>query len=199
MAWQTSETGALRRALLVPSSVIQAITVNAERPTYYRCRNLSFICPSACFCVASKMKFIRKFSDHKLVIAIAVLSICIGYRGRCEAAFSEYEDIVFELYTRDQVDSHQRLNTSWGDNIFQTNWRSSRPTRMFVHGFKSKRKTLDKYKNAFLASGDYNVIVVNWLKGSSTYNYYVAKNRVKKVSAFRRIIDRIWFSQRCAS
>lgn len=120
-----------------------------------------------------------KFSILRLAVAIAVISLCVNEGG--VTAFDEYEDIVFELYTRQDPGAYQRLNTSYGDAILQTNWKRDRPTRMFVHGFKSKRKTIDRYKNGFLATGDYNFIAVNWMKGSSTFNYYVAKNRVKKV------------------
>lgn len=103
-------------------------------------------------------------------------------------AFNEYEDIQFELYTREYPDSWQVLNTSRGDELLQSSWRAERPTRCFVHGFKSKRKVLNRYAKAFLHSGDYNFIAVNWMEGSSTSNYYVARNRVKKV----RIIEIIY-------
>lgn len=185
---------AIKENIVVLSSVIQAITVYGD--TSRTPSSLSMFS-------ASRMNLLRNFSGQHLVFAIAVLSIFVGYRCCCEAAFSEYEDIEFELHTRELPESYQRLNTSWGDHILGTQWKAGRPTRMFVHGFKSKRKTIDRYKNAFLASGDYNFIAVNWMKGSSTFNYYVAKNRVKKVSHMNIylllyafcVINQLWIAQ----
>lgn len=97
-------------------------------------------------------------------------------------AFNEYEDIDFELHTRKYDITWQLLNASHGELINSTEWNPNRPTRIFVHGFKSKRKVINRYAAAFLTAGDYNFIAVNWMKGSSTLNYYVAKNRVKKVN-----------------
>lgn len=96
-------------------------------------------------------------------------------------AFNEYEDVHFELYTREFPDSWQILNSSRGDDLLQTSWKAERPTRFFVHGYRSKRKMIERYSKAFLQAGDYNFIAVNWMEGSSTKNYYVARNRVKKV------------------
>lgn len=96
-------------------------------------------------------------------------------------AFNELEDVHFELYTREFPDSWQILNASRGDDLLQTSWKAERPTRFFVHGYRSKRKMIERYSKAFLQAGDYNFIAVNWMEGSTTRNYYAARNRVKKV------------------
>lgn len=128
-----------------------------------------------------RMQLKRCFCHMNIALCMVALFIISSSAFGITNDFSEYEDVIFELSTREQPDSHARLNTSWGDQIYETNWKRDRPTRIFVHGFKSKRKILDRYRDGFLAAGDYNYITVNWMKGSSTFNYYVAKNRVKKV------------------
>lgn len=124
------------------------------------------------------MKWPPNLTKIWLVLCFSVIFMAIAE----VTAFDEYEDIDFELYTREHAQSWHLMNASHGELIRNTDWSAARPTRIFVHGFKSKRKVILRYAEAFLKAGDYNFIAVNWMKGSSTFNYYVAKNRVKKVS-----------------
>ncbi|KAJ8666851.1 hypothetical protein QAD02_008513 [Eretmocerus hayati] len=52
----------------------------------------------------------------------------------------------------------------------------SRPTVVLVHGFMSsgQEKWIKDLKDAFLQLGNINVIVVDWQRGSNTWNYYSA-------------------------
>lgn len=66
--------------------------------------------------------------------------------------------------------------------ISSTTFNPNRKTRIFVHGYKSKEKVINRYKEAYLLLGDYNFIAVDWISGASTYNYFSAKGRVGPVS-----------------
>lgn len=96
-------------------------------------------------------------------------------------AFEANENVQFELYTRENRKIYQALDTHGDPVIEGTRFQSWRPTRIFVHGYRSKRKVIDRYAEAFLNTGDYNFIALNWIDGASTVNYYTAKNRVKDV------------------
>lgn len=97
------------------------------------------------------------------------------------SGFDVDKDVYFELYTREEPRNYHLLKPSDGDLISQTTFKSTRPTRIFVHGYRSKRKVIERYAEGFLRVGDFNFIAVNWQAGSSTVNYYSAKSRVKHV------------------
>lgn len=99
-------------------------------------------------------------------------------------AFDANEDVQFELYTRESRKVYEVLDTHGEPAIAGSRFQATRPTRIFVHGYRSKRKVIDRYSEAFLNAGDYNFIAVNWIEGASTVNYYTAKNRVKDVRFF---------------
>lgn len=99
-------------------------------------------------------------------------------------AFDANEDVQFELYTRESRKVYEVLDTHGEPAIAGSRFQATRPTRIFVHGYRSKRKVIDRYSEAFLNAGDYNFIAVNWIEGASTVNYYTAKNRVRDVCFF---------------
>lgn len=102
--------------------------------------------------------------------------------------FDVKDDVYYELYSNDQPLTHfHNLLTTNNDNnrsmpLAESPFDPKRPTRIFVHGYRSKRKNFIKYAEAYRSKGNYNFIVVNWLAGAKTYNYYKARNRVKAVS-----------------
>lgn len=108
------------------------------------------------------------------------------------AAFSASHDITFELHQRNNQtatysdDKFEVLvDTSAANNNTAKNviaFDAKKNTRIVIHGFRSSRRSFLRYVRAFLKLGDCNVIVVNWLPGSVTYNYYTARNRAKQVN-----------------
>lgn len=106
-----------------------------------------------------------------------IVSICVlnSY------AFEIEKDLVFRIYTRGDP-MYFVLTTNGTPPHSETPFNPNRPTRIFVHGYKSKEKVINRYRDAYLRSGDYNFIAVDWIKGASTYNYYSAKSRVGPVS-----------------
>lgn len=103
-------------------------------------------------------------------------------------SFDASEDVYYELYTNDQPLTHfHNLLTMNHDNnrsqpIAESPFDRNRPTRIYVHGYRSKRKNFLKYAEAYRLKGNFNFIAVNWLDGASTINYYKARNRVEAVS-----------------
>lgn len=97
-------------------------------------------------------------------------------------AFDINKDLVFRLYTREDRIMYYALNADRGPAVNDTTFNPNRPTRVFVHGFRSKAKVINRYAEAYLNIGDYNFIAVDWIEGASTYNYYSAKGRVRPVS-----------------
>lgn len=114
---------------------------------------------------------------------ICILIVCIGL---CQCTFIAKRDVEFELHTRDHNnDDFERLmadNYGRTDNFIPTYFDGTKPTRIYVHGYMSSRRAFMRYGNAFLKSGNYNFIAVNWLQGSKTYNYIKARRRVDRVS-----------------
>lgn len=122
----------------------------------------------------SVMSFYTRYIFH-IIISITLVNYAAGFEAE--------KDVFFELYTREEPRNYFLLKPSDGDSISQTTFKTTRPTRIFVHGYRSKRKVIERYAEGFLSIGDFNFIAVNWQEGSSTVNYYSAKRRVKQVSA----------------
>lgn len=119
------------------------------------------------------------FSRHTSFCVILLIAInAIPFR--CDA-FDAETDIIFQLHTRDEP-QYTVLSPNNDPPISATPFNANRPTRIFVHGFRSKQKVLNRYSYAYLKVGDYNFIGVDWTKGANVYNYYGAKGRVKHVS-----------------
>ncbi|XP_055295778.1 lipase member H-A-like [Sitodiplosis mosellana] len=107
-----------------------------------------------------------------------VVSICVLNSN----AFDINKDLVFRLYTREDPVMYYALKPNGSPAVSETPFNSSRPTRIFVHGYKSKEKVIKRYTENYLDIGDYNFIAVDWIEGASTYNYYLAKSRVGSIS-----------------
>lgn len=95
------------------------------------------------------------------------------------SAFDIEKDLVFRLYTLEDPNAYQVLKA---DLKPPTTFNPNRPSRIFIHGFKSKEKVIIRYKDAFLNVGNYNFIAVDWINGADTLNYLKAKARVEPVS-----------------
>ncbi|KAG4072741.1 hypothetical protein HA402_001853 [Bradysia odoriphaga] len=102
--------------------------------------------------------------------------------------FNASEDIYYELYTNDQPLTHfHNLLSINNDNSRSlptavSPFNHTRPTRFYVHGFRSKRKNFLTYAETYRSKGDFNFIAVNWLAGSQTLNYYKARHRVQTIA-----------------
>lgn len=117
-----------------------------------------------------------------VIISICVLNSC---------AFDIEKDLVFRLYTREDPVMYYALQPNGSPTIAETPFNSSRPTRIFVHGYKSKEKVIRRYTEAYLDLSDFNFIAVDWIEGASTYNYFSAKGRVGAVRWMQIIVNSI--------
>lgn len=93
----------------------------------------------------------------RINIGILVLLSLGVFQGH---GFDAEEHLIFRLYTRSNPIDHQELKTSDSPPISATAFDSRRPTRIFIHGYKSKEKVIIRYKDAFLKLGDFNFIGV---------------------------------------
>lgn len=100
----------------------------------------------------------------------------------CNYAFDVEKDLIFRLYTPANPVDYQKLKTTGLPPISTTSFDARLATRIFIHGFKSKEKTIGRYKDAFLNIGNYNFIGVDWISGASTYNYLSSKGHVPSVN-----------------
>lgn len=96
--------------------------------------------------------------------------------------FSVEKDVIFRLYTPEQPDVHEEIKPDNLSDISQTSFNPHRPTRIFIHGFRSKENMIFRYRDAYLKLGNFNFIAVDWTKGAETFNYFMVLNRVKPVS-----------------
>lgn len=112
---------------------------------------------------------------------IIVVLISVGVLN--SNAFDIDKDLVFRLYTREEPVMYYALTANGSPSISETTFNPNRPTRIFIHGYKSKEKVINRYREAYLNLGDFNFIAVDWIKGASTFNYYSAKGRVRSVSS----------------
>lgn len=104
--------------------------------------------------------------------------------GFCESiGFDADEDVIFKLYKRDNPTNYTVLTINQERSISnETLFDPGLPTKIHIHGYLAKEEIIDRYRQAYLSVGDYNFIVVDWLEGAFTLNYFMAKRRVKDVS-----------------
>lgn len=102
--------------------------------------------------------------------------------GVCRA-FDADEDVIFKLYKRENLTNFTVIRIGEQRSISNdTQFDPQLPTKIHVHGFLAKEEIIDRYRQVYLSVGDFNFIVVDWLEGAFTLNYYMAKRRVKDVS-----------------
>lgn len=125
-----------------------------------------------------------------ITVLVVVTFVVIGV----VAKFDVNRDVRFELHTREHsLESFEELRIDGvggrtaqqqmgEENEQSTIFNATRPTRVFIHGYWSSRRSFLRYAKAFLNGDDCNFIAVNWLNGSKTYNYWKARGRVERVS-----------------
>ncbi|XP_030387854.1 phospholipase A1 VesT1.02 [Scaptodrosophila lebanonensis] len=89
-------------------------------------------------------------------------------RGGCASccAIREREDIQFLLYTRKNRQSAQPLELNDSTRLAQSNFNFNYPLAIYLHGFSEsatgEQQSSQQLKDAFLRSGNYNVILIDW-------------------------------------
>lgn len=121
------------------------------------------------------------FSWNIICVSCVALSMLLSIEAFFKNSFDIEEHLIFRLYTPTNSEDYQKLKTNGQPPISSTSFDPRIATRIFVHGFKSKEKTIGRYKDAFLNIGKYNFIGVDWIYGASTYNYLYSKGLVPSV------------------
>jgi len=100
--------------------------------------------------------------------------------------FNAQEDVVFSLYTnqgpKDGVNiPFKEFNET---TLAGTTFNNNNPTIILIHGFLNGAiiSTMYPIRDAYLARGDYNVIVIDWGRGAMTIDYVAARNRIPSVA-----------------
>lgn len=123
------------------------------------------------------MKFIVLFT----LIFVAVVASPIV--EDIAPAFDAFRDTEFWLFTRQNPTVRQVLDLNDMSTVLASNWDTSRPTRVIIHGQLSDGTSdLNTVLTAaYLRNGDFNVVVVDWGAGANTINYITARNQVGNV------------------
>lgn len=109
---------------------------------------------------------------------ISVILIC-GFISFAKP-FDANEDIYFELYTQENPENYQVIRNV--RSIKNTAFVAERPTRIFIHGYRSVREIITQYSRTYLSIGNFNFIAMNWIDGAETLVYPVARARVNEVN-----------------
>lgn len=109
--------------------------------------------------------------------SILLLDVCSGI------GFDADEDVIFKLYKRDNPTNFTVLRIDNQRSFSNdTPFDPTKPTKIHIHGYLALPSIVDRYRQVYLSVGDYNFIVVDWMEGAQTFNYFMAKRRVKDVS-----------------
>ncbi|XP_058794380.1 uncharacterized protein LOC131666051 [Phymastichus coffea] len=95
------------------------------------------------------------------------------------------EDVRFYFYSRNRVIPVTVLAKSRYFDLSDINFSTKRQTIIISHGFMSsgKEEWIRNMTRAFLQLDDFNVIVVDWQKGSNTWNYFEASVSTRLVGS----------------
>lgn len=123
--------------------------------------------------------------------------ININEDPEAEGFFEAGTDVYFSLFTRSNpTTGHPLWRNDAGVSVGQSHFNAEHGTRVIIHGWNTDGNALvnSLVREAYLAKGDFNVIVVDWGLGANTINFISAKNRVPSVGAvtgelIRELID----------
>lgn len=93
------------------------------------------------------------------------------------------KDIIFQLFTKTNSDEAYMMNLNDSENLKQSGFNSSLLTKIIIHGWTDSSQTpwLREIRTNYLNTGDYNVILINWLAGS-VKEYSAAAKVTRQVS-----------------
>lgn len=96
--------------------------------------------------------------------------------------YDPFEDVVFHLYTPQNPVSSQTIRVDSAEDLVNSFFRASRPTRILVHGWTRDLSDplIQTGVYEYLRKGSYNVFGVDWGAGANTINYATARYRVQE-------------------
>lgn len=100
--------------------------------------------------------------------------------------FTVEDGVRFELFTPENPTKPQILQFNNNTSIEKSYFKSSRPTRILIHGWYSEGVLTPQFSEAYFVKGKHkvNFLAVNWQKGSDVVNYLSARGRVKDVAQY---------------
>lgn len=121
----------------------------------------------------------------RLTAIVAVLLLVACNVSSVKVFFDVEKDVFFKLYKRDNPTNFTILNKNSSGTYPLDSFDPNIPTRICIHGYLAKKKSIDRFREAYLNVGDFkfiNYILVDWTKGAFNVNYYVSKGRITLVS-----------------
>ncbi|KAJ6645317.1 Lipase member H [Pseudolycoriella hygida] len=101
-----------------------------------------------------------------------------------EPLFNAFNDIVFHLWTRANVNSPQIVTIYNNAQLDASHFSPQRQIRFHIHGWGAGGPTWGgPIRSALLTHVDCNYFLVDWGAGSNTVNYITARNRVNMSGA----------------
>lgn len=115
-----------------------------------------------------------------------------GYDSKDALARRNVDTITFSLFTAENPTTAQLLVPRSVSSVTESNFLKTRPTRFVTHGWRSSQNSnaVVTVRNAYLAEGDYNVIVIDWSSIAGSW-YTSAAPSVRGVAA--RVAEMIDF------
>lgn len=97
-----------------------------------------------------------------------------------ESSFNAVRDMRFLLFTRNNPNVGHQIVLNNAATLANSHFNAAHPTRYLIHGWNGDHSAEINPlgRNAYLARGLFNVIVVDWGAGAQTINYVAARNRV---------------------
>ncbi|XP_032669421.1 pancreatic lipase-related protein 2-like [Odontomachus brunneus] len=144
---------------------------------------LALIYPSFLTSLVSSPNCTIFANDHGVAYVID-----ISEHSMKEAEVTELEDAVmttsFFLYTRNNLKVGQELYINDLDSVRNSYWDPKRSTRFVTHGWQGSIDTVAcvLIRDAYLKSGDYNVILVDWRQAAS-YIYWKSVYNIPKIAS----------------
>lgn len=94
-------------------------------------------------------------------------------------------NVLFFLFTRKNPEHGQKLEIDSLESVTQSNFNATNPTRIIIHGWQNHKASPVNVliRNAYLTKSDYNIIVVDWSEGASSFSYPKSRNYIKYVGS----------------
>lgn len=98
--------------------------------------------------------------------------------------FEAWMDVEFQLFTRSNPTTAQRLIVNDLDSVRNSNFLASRPTRYITHDWYNHvlYYRIKSLRDVYLEKGDFNVILIDWYKGANATLYSTALAYMKDVA-----------------
>ncbi|XP_065366768.1 inactive pancreatic lipase-related protein 1-like [Calliphora vicina] len=109
--------------------------------------------------------------------------------GNCiSCAINKKTDIKFMLYTSQNPSEYEYLYVGDKNGLQQSNFNFTNPLVIYVHGFNelaiAEKQSSQKIKDAFLQSGDYNVLLIDWSKLAAAPWYLSAVGNLPTIGKY---------------